>query len=158
MKLIYMLTVTALLLWNYISYFWGETSVYWGNSDFIRAPLDLTVIFWMVISGVTLAYVIEVDVKEMINKSDPGGTQTAAVPMVSNSSLQERIDQICETYRLTPREKEFIELIYRGKSNREIADMLFVSESTVKTHIYNIFRKMDAKSRVEVICIINGEK
>lgn len=35
--------------------------------------------------------------------------------------------------------------------------MLFLSESTVKTHIYNIFRKMEVKNRVSVICIINEE-
>ena len=39
----------------------------------------------------------------------------------------------------------------------EIAEMLFLSESTVKTHIYNIFRKMEVKNRVSVICIINEE-
>jgi len=64
---------------------------------------------------------------------------------------------VCEQFKLTPREKELIELIYAGKSNKEIADTLFLSESTVKTHIYNIFRKMDVKNRVGVICIINGD-
>ena len=47
---------------------------------------------------------------------------------------------------------------YQGKSNKEIAEELFLSESTVKTHIYNIFRKMDVKNRIEVICIINEEQ
>ncbi|MCI7146341.1 MAG: response regulator transcription factor [Clostridiales bacterium] len=60
-------------------------------------------------------------------------------------------------YKITPREKEFIELIYKGKSNKEIAEELFLSESTVKTHIYNIFRKLDVKNRVGVICLVNGE-
>lgn len=152
-----MVTVSALLLWNYIAYFWGETSVYWGNSAFIRAPLDLTAFFWMVISGMALFYVIQTDVRELIHRSDPGISDpgAAAVTTASGISLQERIDSICGRYKLTPREHEFIELIYKGKSNREIADMLFVSESTVKTHIYNIFRKMNVKNRVEVICIVN---
>ena len=72
-------------------------------------------------------------------------------------NLQERIDEVCVEYKLTPREKEFIELIYSGKSNKEIAEILFLSESTVKTHIYNIFRKMNVKSRVGVIYIVNEE-
>ena len=42
-------------------------------------------------------------------------------------------------------------------SNKEIAETLFLSESTVKTHIYNIFRKLEVKNRVGVICIINGD-
>ena len=48
-------------------------------------------------------------------------------------------------------------LMYRGRSNREIAEMLFLSESTVKTHVYNIFRKMGIRNRVEAICIVNGD-
>ena len=34
--LYYMIIVTSMLIWNYLSYFWSETSVYWGNSRFIR--------------------------------------------------------------------------------------------------------------------------
>ena len=45
MELYGVVVVTAMLLWNYVSYFWGETSVYWGNSVFIREPLDLTIFF-----------------------------------------------------------------------------------------------------------------
>ena len=56
-----------------------------------------------------------------------------------------------------PREHEFVELIYKGKCNKDIAESLFLSESTVKTHIYNIFRKMEVKSRVEVIYKINEQ-
>ena len=48
-NLYHLSVVTALLLWNYCSYFWGETSVYWGNSEFVREPLDLTVVFWLII-------------------------------------------------------------------------------------------------------------
>ena len=55
-NILYMITVTALLLWNYVSYFWGETSVYWGNSDFIREPLDMTIVFWLVIAAATVMY------------------------------------------------------------------------------------------------------
>ena len=45
-----------------------------------------------------------------------------------------------------------------GKTNTQIAEDLFISESTVKAHIYNIFRKMNVKSRVEAVCIIREEK
>ena len=51
---VYMVIITAMLTWNYASYFWGETSVYWGNSRFIREPLDLTIIFWFVINIVMI--------------------------------------------------------------------------------------------------------
>ena len=145
---IYMIIVTAMLIWNYVSYFWGETSVYWGNSEFIRAPLDLTIIFWLVINIVTLAFVYQTVFLRTFSES---------AEAVSKNDTVKRIEEVCEQFKLTPRERELIELIYAGKSNKEIADTLFLSESTVKTHIYNIFRKMDVKNRVGVICVINGD-
>lgn len=148
MSLGYMVITTAMLIWNYVSYFWGETSVYWGNSEFIRAPLDLTIIFWLIINIVTLVYAYH----EVFLKTFSESTEAT-----SKNDTANRIEEVCEQFKLTPREKELIELIYAGKSNKEIADLLFLSESTVKTHIYNIFRKMDVKNRVGVICVINGD-
>lgn len=52
---------------------------------------------------------------------------------------------------LTFREKEVLELILSGKSNREIAESLCISESTTKTHVYNIFLKYSVKSRAKLI-------
>lgn len=148
-SLYYMLIVTAMFLWNYVSYFWGETSVYWGNSEFIREPMDLTIIFWLIIGITSLVYVYR---RIFLDTFDQTDTEES-----SKKDINERIEEVCMQYKLTPREKEFIELIYSGKSNKEIAEILFLSESTVKTHIYNIFRKMDVKNRVGVICIINGD-
>lgn len=146
----YIVSVTTMIIWNYIAYFWGETSVYWGNSRFIREPLDLTVIFWLGISLASMFYEYRMEfVPEFLGKKSDDE--------IHKRNLQERIDEVCTEYKLTPREKEFIELIYSGKSNKEIAEILFLSESTVKTHIYNIFRKMDVKSRVGVIYIVNEE-
>ena len=59
---------------------------------------------------------------------------------------------------LTDREKELVELIYEGRSNAEIAEALFISESTVKTHIYNIFKKMRIKNRMSVMRIVRDEE
>jgi DNA-binding NarL/FixJ family response regulator len=50
---------------------------------------------------------------------------------------------------LSTRELEVLELISRGLSNREIAENLFLSEKTVKTHINNIFQKLNVKSRTQ---------
>lgn len=150
MSLYYMLIVTAMLIWNYVSYFWGETSVYWGNSEFIRAPLDLTIIFWLIVNAVTLLYVYR---RGFLDAFSPAEAEEET----EKRAVKDRIGEVCSAYRLTPREKELVELIYVGKSNKEIAEILFLSESTVKTHIYNIFRKMDVKNRIGVVCIINDD-
>ncbi|PSL30600.1 LuxR family two component transcriptional regulator [Planomicrobium soli] len=50
---------------------------------------------------------------------------------------------------LTPREQEVLFELTKGKSNREIASALFVTEKTVKTHISNIFTKLGVQDRTQ---------
>src|SRR5258708_5438504 len=52
---------------------------------------------------------------------------------------------------ISPRELEVLDLISRGHSNQEIADRLFVSLNTVKTHTSNLFSKLDVKRRTQAI-------
>ena len=54
---------------------------------------------------------------------------------------------------ITPREMEILGLIATGLSNREIADRLFVSENTVKTHSSRLFDKLGAKRRTQAVQI-----
>jgi two-component system, NarL family, response regulator LiaR len=54
---------------------------------------------------------------------------------------------------ITPRELEILGLIAAGLSNREIADRLYVSESTVKTHSSRLFDKLGAKRRTQAVRI-----
>jgi len=56
-----------------------------------------------------------------------------------------------EDLGITPRELEILELIAQGLSNREIADKLFVSENTVKTHSSRVFDKLGAKRRTQAV-------
>jgi two-component system, NarL family, response regulator len=55
------------------------------------------------------------------------------------------------TTALTTRELEVLTLMAEGKGNKEIADALFVSEATAKTHVNAILRKMDAEGRTEAV-------
>ena len=54
---------------------------------------------------------------------------------------------------ITARELEILGLIATGLSNREIADRLFVSENTVKTHSSRLFDKLGAKRRTQAVQI-----
>lgn len=56
-----------------------------------------------------------------------------------------------ENLSITRRELEILELIARGMSNREIAEKLFVSENTVKTHSSRVFDKLGAKRRTQAV-------
>jgi len=55
------------------------------------------------------------------------------------------------TLGITPRELEILGLIAAGLSNREIAEKLFVSENTVKTHSSRVFDKLGAKRRTQAV-------
>ncbi|CAL2102611.1 Regulatory LuxR family protein [Tenacibaculum sp. 190130A14a] len=54
---------------------------------------------------------------------------------------------------ITSREYEVLELIAQGLSNKEIAGTLFLSESTIKTHVSNLLVKLNAKRRTQAVQI-----
>ncbi len=67
-----------------------------------------------------------------------------AGPFVLNESKREDLG-------ITRREQEILALIAQGMSNREIAEKLFVSENTVKTHSSRVFDKLGAKRRTQAV-------
>jgi DNA-binding CsgD family transcriptional regulator len=68
----------------------------------------------------------------------------AGQPFAVNSKKLEELE-------ITPRELEILELMAKGLSNREIAEKLFVSENTVKTHSSRVFDKLGAKRRTQAV-------
>jgi DNA-binding NarL/FixJ family response regulator len=53
--------------------------------------------------------------------------------------------------KLSKRQKQLLQLLDRGLSNREIADQLQISEHTVKVHLWRLFRRLDVKSRTQAL-------
>ena len=66
-----------------------------------------------------------------------------SAPIVNETELQK--------LNLSTREYEVLQLLAQGYSNAEIAERLFLSLSTIKTHVSNLFVKMDVKSRTQAI-------
>ena len=56
-----------------------------------------------------------------------------------------------EEFGITPREIEILEQIASGRSTREIAERLFVSENTVKTHTSRLFQKLNVRRRTQAV-------
>ncbi len=61
-------------------------------------------------------------------------------------------------HRLTARERDVLALVAKGKRNRQIADMLSITEGTVEVHLHNIFQKLDVSTRTEAALLYTISK
>jgi DNA-binding CsgD family transcriptional regulator len=78
----------------------------------------------------------------------------AAIPASEPAPLPFRPDEKKrDALGITRRELEILELMAQGMSNREIAEKLFVSENTVKTHSSRVFDKLGAKRRTQAVLL-----
>ena len=67
---------------------------------------------------------------------------------------QKKRQYACELYALSPREREILLTLLKGRDAKYIMDTFYISQSTAKTHIYNIYRKFDVHSRQELLDFI----
>jgi two-component system, NarL family, response regulator DegU len=72
-------------------------------------------------------------------------------PMLLPETLQTHVPGLPP---LTNREMEVLTMVLQGASNREIADSNSISERTVKTHLYRVYRKLNVKSRTKAIALL----
>ncbi|MDD4377037.1 MAG: helix-turn-helix transcriptional regulator [Eubacteriales bacterium] len=151
-QIYYMSIVTIMMTLNYITYFGSEIGVTLGDSEYVSGPMDFTIFYWFIINIANMMVIYNKYFKVAYAESEQSESAENAF------NLDVALDEMKNKYDLTAREIELAREIYEGKSNIEIAKDLFISESTVKTHIYNIFRKIGVKNRVEVVCVIRGEK
>jgi DNA-binding CsgD family transcriptional regulator len=76
----------------------------------------------------------------------PGKVETSPEPVSQNCTDLARLE-----VPLSEREREVLTLLASGRTNSEIARTLFVAVGTVKSHVNNIYRKLDARNRAEAV-------
>lgn len=145
----YVLLLTAMLLY--------QAGAFGGRRNWVLAS------FCTLFLGVALAVVLAlyVRVNDQIRR-DVGrdrqeelkkvGTSDAETNEIGNRSYEEIYDDflhVCEGRELSERELEVAWLLYRGHTNRQIGEELFIAETTVKKHVSHIYEKMDVCSRKE---------
>lgn len=79
----------------------------------------------------------------------PGSGMSEEAKKVSIGAVEPEYEQILESYPLTERELEVLELIVAGCSNAAIAEKLYITVGTVKTHVRNILNKLCADDRTQ---------
>lgn len=82
-------------------------------------------------------------------------TNTLFTQIVKNTSPDSRL-QALEGVRLTNRERQVIELLGEGLSNKEIATRLHIAVHTVKSHVHNVLEKLALHSRLEVVAFTHA--
>jgi DNA-binding NarL/FixJ family response regulator len=109
-----------------------------GASGFMlkdAPPEEIVAAVWIVASGeALLAPAVTRAVIEEFVRQRPA-VQPAPVPVEE----------------LTPREREVLDLLARGRSNAEICEQLVISEATTKTHVARILQKLDLRDRVQTV-------
>jgi DNA-binding CsgD family transcriptional regulator len=68
------------------------------------------------------------------------------------------VSKAAEKFSLTAQEKKILNLLITDKSQNEISDILVITGSTLKKHIYSIFRKIGITSRIQVFSVIQADE
>lgn len=68
-----------------------------------------------------------------------------------STSLADRCGIIADEYRLTAREQEILSYLAQGHSGAYISEVLFISPNTARTHIHNIYKKLNVSSREDIL-------
>lgn len=74
--------------------------------------------------------------------------------LLGEASLEARCDELARTYGLTAREREVLSFLAHGHNGVYIGEELVISPNTVRTHIHNIYRKLDVTSREDILRIV----
>jgi ligand-binding sensor domain-containing protein/DNA-binding CsgD family transcriptional regulator len=121
---------------------WNETGI--GIAVLVQAPFWRTWWFMLitgafVVSGTALVVAMRRKIRSL--------TMAAG----------ESPEGVVETYNLTSREREILRLVLQGSDNKDIGRKLFISGSTVRNHIYNIYQKLGVRNRIELVNRVAGD-
>lgn len=129
------------LLWAY-----GTIAILFAPTGVVEYALETTGVHWLSYVSLEHFFFLAWNIISMsaaVRLFKPGSSDT----WILESVPQERVQAL----GLSAREAEMAVMISRGMANKEIASELNISPATVRTHIYNLYRKAEAGSRVELL-------
>ncbi len=106
-----------------------------------------------ILKKTSAAFLLEA-IKDIVNGGSPMSSQIARKVVAAFQKSSEGINSLNE---LSSRESEILSYLSKGYRYKEIADKLFISIETVRTHIRNIYEKLQVHSRTEAILKVNTQ-
>lgn len=141
--------------------------LFWSQFRAIAVPADeWTAMLVAVVIGVPWLLVLRLYMKTSEAKRDEDSTGREQKDAALKETISEKNHDIrtareifessVKGYGLTDREKEVAWLLYRGYTNRQIGEELFIAETTVKKHVSHIYEKMQVMCRKEFRYKVGG--
>lgn len=142
----YILLLTIMLLY--------QAGAFGGRRNWVFASIGTLAL------GVALAvvFVLYMRVKdETVQKSTVGKAIQKGVENRSYEEIYADFLCACEGRGLSERELEVAWLLYRGRTNRQIGEELFIAETTVKKHVTHIYQKLEVYSRKDFRAMVQDK-
>ena len=111
-----------------------------GKVHLVLHNYPFIIFLMIVISSLLILLYVRINKRKIENLSN----------QIKKQSKEEGEDFKALLARLTSRQKEVYDLIISGKTNKEIMSQLFIEQSTLKSHINQIYKKLNIKSRNEL--------
>lgn len=118
-----------------------------GAIDYIQKPFSITELMQKVDS---ILHNVELQKKALVSSAIRNLNKPEIVKDDA-SVVQNNFETNCQRYNLTTREKDIAKLVREGMTYKEIGEKLFIAERTVTKHIQNIFEKVGASNKIELI-------
>lgn len=115
-----------------------------GVTDPYGFKLAVTVVMVLFLGALLVSYA-----RHPAGETRPPATTPTPAPV--KLTVQDKVHRATGTYRLSAREAEVLEYLIQGRGEAYIAEALFISVSTVKTHRKNIYRKMGVSGREDLL-------
>ena len=122
---------------------------FWSKAVFSRYLFE-TIIIYAGFLAVSLGYVLK-EGKYGVFNPDEGRGLVGPDGLAGTASSQTTVIELCASLELSARETEVVRCLLEGKSNQDIADSLYISMSTVKTHLHRILEKTGQPSRTALV-------
>ena len=145
---IYGLAVAAFSVVSLAGIFSGSLPAF---ADYGGGPILLVVstCYFAILIGATLVGAWRREGAELEGRTGSGAKDAA-------DGLQERCERVADDGGLSPREREILGYLGRGHGIVFVANTLVISESTVRTHVKSIYRKLGVSSREDLLQLIDG--